>query len=115
MIARFLAIGLLAFGSADGYLRVSPGGSVVVNVLTGKPLPTWCGRKCNCGFGETQTIETEKGERVAGYVPPSGASCSCAEVYRCDPAEVGAPSGAPALRICPGWGSSVIQTSTQPL
>lgn len=92
MIARLLAVVLLAAGTSDGYLRVDGGGVSVVDGITGKSLPSWCGRKCNCGAGQRQTIETEKGERVAGYVPPNGAHCSCAEVYRCDVEQVGAPT-----------------------
>lgn len=57
----------------------------------GPRSPTWCGRKCNCGTGTAQTIETNSGERVEGYVPPSGMRCSCSEVYRCDAEAVGAP------------------------
>lgn len=131
MLGRILAVAVVGLtagvplplvGVPPSKLEYGANQTIAPYIISGgvilAPQPKWCGRKCNCGTGQQQTIETEKGERVTGYVPPSGDHCACAEVYRCDVAEVGAPVSAPST-FCPSsnkWtidagGGSLIQSN----
>lgn len=85
-------------------------GSGVGSGVGNAAAPTYCGRKCNCGTGTGATIETDAGERVAGYTPPSGEHCACAEVYRCDAKSAGAPDQQSYCSL-PGWGNGIYLTT----